>query len=218
MFEPTIKKRFSLFSFLNARRFRFSFLSAVAVLLLIVAALVYYNSSAQKIIALKSQLKNTDSLLAQLKVSLKKREFKISGNKSAVAGLGEQTQKIGGGVSDVKIKDIRTGSHKGFFRVVFDIEKVGGGEAKGIPATKAVFDPERKSIEIEISGIGGNIQNSPAWHKKARARAGGGIILAYSARAGSEKGSVRYSLFLAKKADFLLDSRLNPARIVVDIK
>jgi hypothetical protein len=232
MFEPELKNQFRLLKMAKPSSRPVLITGGLIILLLLAALGYYYYSSFQKIIALEAQLKETVNLVAQLQGFLEEQGFEIQEQEQEQEEqkpiekeiqekqphYSKNQQVIGEeGVKNLRIKAIRQGDHQGFYRIVFDLITLEGADPGAIPKTKAIFNSEKKAIEIEISGLGGNIANNPAWNKEEKV--GKSIVISYIGQPlPSQDDKAKYTVFLNKETNFLLDLRLEPARIVLDIQ
>jgi hypothetical protein len=125
-------------------------------------------------------------------------------------------QNLGEEVGDLKIKSIRIGDHQIFFRVVFDIKKLDGSDSDKIPRTKAIYLSGEKAIEVEISGMGGNLSENPAIGKEVKI--GDEMVSSYIGRVISDRSSLKYRINLKKTSNYFLHFLTDPARIIIDVQ
>lgn len=123
-------------------------------------------------------------------------------------------QSIGQPAQDLRLNKIRIGDHIDFFRIVFDIKNLDGSDVSIIPLTKASYLSEENEIEIEIQGIQKNLAGPGIGEKK---KIWDPVVSSYTQQEIENK-AVKYIISLNKSLAYFLHSRLDPARIIVDIE
>jgi len=188
-------------------------------LLLIVS---YYFSLSKRISRLENQLQETLKIMEQLEKVLAgsnlKEESKNSSIKSDenISNYNQESKEIGDSkLKDFVIKTIRIGDHADFSRIVFDLESIEGEDLTAIPRTKVSWLDKEKVIAVEIFGLTGDLTKNADFGKEIKT--GSNLIASYKSEKVNEE-VIRYLFSVKKDVAFLLDSRLSPSRIVIDIK
>jgi hypothetical protein len=202
----------------------FNYFKVGAILFFIFLFLIgsYYFSLSKRISRLENQLQEAVKIMEQLEkvlagTNLKEASKNLSiKNGESVSNYNQETKEIGDpNLKDFLIKAIRIGDHPDFSRIVFDLEDLNGKDLNSIPKTKASWLDKEKVILVEIFGFTGDLAKNADFGKEIKAKSN--LITSYKSEKVNE-GVIRYLFSVNKEAGFLLDSRLSPSRIVIDIK
>lgn len=204
----------------------------IVILVLLIGVSIFYYFSFQRIYRLEEKFVEFKDLSSKLQAAIEGISEQKIGSPEEEEGLAkeessekveqkgpvfsQEEQKIGEEIKDFKIKSIRTGDHIEFFRIVFDLEKLDGKDLEKIPLATARYLKEEKVIEVEISGLGGDLKTNPAMGQEVKI--GDEVVNSYIGEFFPEAQKIKYKIFLKKDTSYLLDHRLNPARIVLDIQ
>jgi len=158
--------------------------------------------------------------IGQLEEEIEKLKLPPAGIIISIPEKGEvlftkENQEIGQMAENLKIKSIRTGEHLKFFRIVFDIKKLDDSNSENIPKTQAIYLSEKPTIEIKISGMGGDLEKNPAIGKQVEIR--NQVIASYFGEI-IEENFLKYTINLKKEENFFLHFLSDPARIILDIQ
>ena len=174
-----------------------------------VVLIFYYASSFKQMDDLAQQLEQANKLVTDLEQNLAFPRTQAQTTPVSASAVftptDEQSEKA-------LIKNVRSGQHDGFFRVVLEFTNAQGRSLGLLPQNNAQSNPDAQQVVLEINGLAQQQQN-----QLANTNFNSSLVRSLtSAGPVDPSGLGRYIFQLSGNAEFSASSLVEPARLVLD--